>query len=87
LQLDGATPGLTAATFNIKDEDHTLGNALRWMVMKKWVNEEGGVACELELTDLSCLLCSSAGLISPDVEFCGYSCVLFLPSPSLDLAC
>ncbi|KAL7412653.1 DNA-directed RNA polymerase I and III 16 kDa polypeptide [Mrakia frigida] len=32
--LDGATPGLTAATFNIKDEDHTLGNALRWMVMK-----------------------------------------------------
>ena len=24
-----------SATFSIKDEDHTLGNALRYMIMKK----------------------------------------------------
>ncbi|CDZ97279.1 rbp11-like subunits of rna polymerase [Phaffia rhodozyma] len=32
--LPGASADLSAATFNIRDEDHTLGNALRWMVMK-----------------------------------------------------
>lgn len=37
LQLRGAAPDLSAATFQIADESHTIGNALRWMVMKKWV--------------------------------------------------
>jgi hypothetical protein len=27
---------LDSATFIIRDEDHTLGNALRYVLMKKW---------------------------------------------------
>ncbi|KAK4049086.1 RNA polymerase subunit AC19 [Microbotryomycetes sp. JL221] len=34
LPLPGYTEGYTAATYCIKDEDHTLGNLLRWMLMK-----------------------------------------------------
>jgi DNA-directed RNA polymerase I and III subunit RPAC2 len=30
-------PSPEAATFSIKDEDHTLGNALRHMIMKKYI--------------------------------------------------
>ena len=37
-QLQGAlAPDLSAATYQIHDESHTLGNALRWMLMKKYV--------------------------------------------------
>ncbi|TFK25313.1 RBP11-like subunits of RNA polymerase [Coprinopsis marcescibilis] len=32
--LPGATPDLSAATFQIFDESHTAGNALRWILMK-----------------------------------------------------
>ncbi|GMM29947.1 DNA-directed RNA polymerase core subunit [Martiniozyma asiatica (nom. inval.)] len=32
--LPGSTSDLTAASFQILDEDHTLGNALRYMIMK-----------------------------------------------------
>ncbi|KAI0346378.1 RBP11-like subunits of RNA polymerase [Trametopsis cervina] len=32
--LKGAEPDLSAATFQIHDESHTIGNALRWMLMK-----------------------------------------------------
>ncbi|KIY47851.1 RBP11-like subunits of RNA polymerase [Fistulina hepatica ATCC 64428] len=32
--LKGASPDLSAATFQIWDETHTIGNALRWMIMK-----------------------------------------------------
>lgn len=32
--LPGATTDGTAASFQITDEDHTLGNALRYMIMK-----------------------------------------------------
>lgn len=34
-QLDGATP--TAASFQFDGEDHTLGNVLRYIIMKKQV--------------------------------------------------
>ena len=34
-QLPGHEKDLSAATFCLKDEDHTLGNALRYMLMKK----------------------------------------------------
>jgi len=34
LQLPGAEPG--CASFEILDEDHTLGNSLRYMIMKKY---------------------------------------------------
>jgi DNA-directed RNA polymerase I and III subunit RPAC2 len=34
-QLDGSTD--TAASFQIDGEDHTLGNALRYVIMKKYV--------------------------------------------------
>ncbi|KAH8827970.1 DNA-directed RNA polymerase [Flagelloscypha sp. PMI_526] len=32
--MKGADPDLSAATYQIFDESHTLGNALRWMIMK-----------------------------------------------------
>ncbi|KAJ7164729.1 RBP11-like subunits of RNA polymerase [Mycena crocata] len=32
--MKGATPDLSAATYQIHDESHTIGNALRWMIMK-----------------------------------------------------
>ncbi|KII89066.1 hypothetical protein PLICRDRAFT_91513 [Plicaturopsis crispa FD-325 SS-3] len=32
--MKGAEPDLSAATFRIHDESHTIGNALRWMIMK-----------------------------------------------------
>lgn len=35
--LPGATEDGTAASFQITEEDHTLGNALRYIIMKKWV--------------------------------------------------
>lgn len=35
-QMKGASSDLSAATYQIFDETHTMGNALRWMVMKKY---------------------------------------------------
>ncbi|KAI0322886.1 RBP11-like subunits of RNA polymerase [Amylostereum chailletii] len=32
--MKGAAPDLSAATYQIFNETHTLGNALRWMIMK-----------------------------------------------------
>lgn len=32
--LKGSTSDLSAATYQIHDESHTIGNALRWMLMK-----------------------------------------------------
>lgn len=32
--MPGAQPDLSAATYQIHNETHTLGNALRWMLMK-----------------------------------------------------
>ncbi|KAF7318982.1 RBP11-like subunits of RNA polymerase [Mycena chlorophos] len=32
--MKGAAPDLSAATYQIHDESHTIGNALRWMLMK-----------------------------------------------------
>ncbi|KZP33805.1 RBP11-like subunits of RNA polymerase [Athelia psychrophila] len=32
--MKGAEPDLSAATFQIHDESHTIGNSLRWMIMK-----------------------------------------------------
>jgi len=32
--MKGAESDLSAATFQIHDETHTMGNALRWMLMK-----------------------------------------------------
>jgi hypothetical protein len=34
-ELPGHSEDLTAVTFQIQDEDHTLGNALRYIIMKK----------------------------------------------------
>ncbi|KAJ7801853.1 hypothetical protein B0H14DRAFT_3489095 [Mycena olivaceomarginata] len=34
--MKGASPDLSAATYQIHDESHTVGNALRWMLMKKY---------------------------------------------------
>ncbi|TDL16714.1 RBP11-like subunits of RNA polymerase [Rickenella mellea] len=32
--MKGAAPDLSAATYQLCDETHTIGNALRWMLMK-----------------------------------------------------
>ncbi|OJA14972.1 hypothetical protein AZE42_03226 [Rhizopogon vesiculosus] len=32
--MKGAAADLSAATYQIFDESHTIGNALRWMIMK-----------------------------------------------------
>ncbi|KAJ1812174.1 RNA polymerase subunit AC19 [Coemansia sp. RSA 2599] len=32
--LPGASADLTSVTFSIKEEDHTLGNSLRWAIMQ-----------------------------------------------------
>ncbi|KAI9506091.1 DNA-directed RNA polymerase I and III subunit Rpc19 [Coemansia spiralis] len=32
--LPGASADLTSVTFSIKEEDHTLGNSLRWSIMQ-----------------------------------------------------
>ncbi|KAJ2933915.1 hypothetical protein H1R20_g3152, partial [Candolleomyces eurysporus] len=32
--LQGTSPDLSAATYQIYDESHTIGNSLRWMLMK-----------------------------------------------------
>lgn len=41
LQLPGSDEELTAVTFCIMDEDHTMGNALRYMLMKEYVHHPG----------------------------------------------
>lgn len=60
LQLRGAAPDLSAATFQIADESHTVGNALRWMIMKKYASVSVSIVSPLLIRD------------SPKVEFCGY---------------
>ncbi|KAK0495955.1 RBP11-like subunits of RNA polymerase [Armillaria luteobubalina] len=32
--MSGASEDMSAATYKIHDESHTIGNALRWMIMK-----------------------------------------------------
>lgn len=59
--MKGAEPDLSAATFRIHDESHTIGNALRWMIMKKCVTHK---FVQAPLTNHAKL--------SPKVEFCGY---------------
>ena len=39
-QMKGAEPDMSAASFQIFDETHTLGNVLRWMLMKKCASYE-----------------------------------------------
>jgi DNA-directed RNA polymerases I and III subunit RPAC2 len=81
-QLPGSSE--TAASFEFKDEDHTLGNALRYIIMKKYVclprTKHRWLFLEPKfmlqyLNKCSWLFFSSC---SPDVEFCGYS----IPHPS-----
>lgn len=43
--LKGAEPDLSAATYQIHDESHTVGNALRWMLMKNPKVEFCGYRC------------------------------------------
>ena len=67
----------TAASFEFLDEDHTMGNALRYMIMKKYVSHL------LSITPLDSCSCSrwltySPLYNSPEVEFCGYS----IPHPA-----
>lgn len=38
--LPGYTSDLSAATYCLVQEDHTLGNCIRWMLMKEWVSSQ-----------------------------------------------
>ena len=44
MKLPGASD--TAASFEFENEDHTLGNALRYMIMKKYEIYDGGGSME-----------------------------------------
>ena len=55
---------MTHATFALHEETHTMGNALRWMLMKKYAY----------FLEICCFGADSS--ISPAVEFCGYRFVL-----------
>ena len=69
--MKGAEPDLSAATYQIHDETHTIGNALRWMLMKKYVM---GPFFFLVYKLLSTLfgVFFSRFVCSPAIEFCGY---------------
>ncbi|KAI1274786.1 DNA-directed RNA polymerase [Xylaria sp. FL0933] len=67
--LPGSTS--TAASFEFLKEGHTLGNALRFIIMKKYVNEKSYMV-------LSACVRADPGQFSPDVEFCAYA----IPHPS-----
>ncbi|RCI10100.1 hypothetical protein L249_8475 [Ophiocordyceps polyrhachis-furcata BCC 54312] len=69
--LPGSTE--TGASFEFLDEGHTLGNALRYIIMKKWVDL-------LMLGPFASFLLFVLVLMrhSPDVEFCAYA----IPHPS-----
>lgn len=38
--LPGYDAELTSVTFSIQNEDHTIGNALRYMLMKEYVHND-----------------------------------------------
>lgn len=64
--MSGASEDMSAATYKIHDESHTIGNALRWMIMKKYVcyRDDGP---------------PDVRIVSPKVEFCGYRCIKLFP--------
>lgn len=80
---------ITCMTFVLKEEDHTLGNALRYMIMKKWGSY---TVLQLVQTWMCCtwmchvfsycpsriMFSSKRFICSPEVTFCGYS----VPHPS-----
>ncbi|KAF3388071.1 DNA-directed RNA polymerases I and III subunit RPAC2 [Talaromyces pinophilus] len=66
-KLAGATD--TAASFQFKEEGHTLGNALRYVIMKKY-----SILLPYAIPMMKMMLTSQ----SPKVEFCGYT----IPHPS-----
>lgn len=57
----------TAASFEFIEEDHTLGNALRHIIMKKYDHAVPWLHAD-----------SNFVVASPQVEFCGYS----IPHPA-----
>lgn len=69
-QLPNASEDGTSAAFEITNEDHTLANALRYIIMKKYF--------PLLAPQTPPLLVPPLTLLSPEVEFCGYS----IPHPS-----
>lgn len=80
------------ATFALENEDHTLANALRYFLNKKWACRYSCMACSCTHPHgtthetstphetFHSLHCPDARLVlrSPHVSFCGYS----IPHPS-----
>ena len=75
--MKGHTADLSAATYRLYDETHTIGNSLRWMLMKKWVTN--WVLCEDSKLIVCFFVCVAR--FSPKVEYCGYRWVLLLVLP------
>ncbi|TVY88635.1 DNA-directed RNA polymerases I and III subunit [Lachnellula willkommii] len=73
----------TAASFEFKGEDHTLGNALRYIIMKKYAPSPSicPVYALIGFYSYAIHLADFYAYSSPKVEFCGYS----IPHPSEDL--
>ncbi|KAI0400875.1 DNA-directed RNA polymerase [Xylaria palmicola] len=69
--LPGSTS--TAASFEFLKEGHTLGNALRYIIMKKYVIK---ARCPPYIS--STFEATANQNLSPDVEFCAYA----IPHPS-----
>jgi DNA-directed RNA polymerase I and III subunit RPAC2 len=70
--LPGSTS--TAASYEFLKEGHTLGNALRYIIMKKYVI----LRCYPSYCLMPIFMINPK--ISPDVEFCAYA----IPHPSED---
>lgn len=62
-------------TVTLSNEDHTLGNSLRWILMKKFALPFRFLLIEVKIIQLLIHLFLA---ISPEVDFCGYS----VPHPS-----
>lgn len=76
-QLPGSTD--SAASFEFIDENHTLGNALRYVIMKKYASFSHFVSfCFLFFPFVSHRNRFTNTTPSPDVEFCAYA----IPHPS-----
>ncbi|KAJ5043003.1 uncharacterized protein L3040_004392 [Drepanopeziza brunnea f. sp. 'multigermtubi'] len=77
----------TAASFEFKKEDHTLGNSLRYIIMKKYGNLDDPLhsLSYLPISHSELERCTRLTSVrprkSPNVEFCGYS----IPHPSEEL--
>ena len=81
IQLKGAAPDLSAATYQIHDESHTIGNALRWMLMKKYV-PYATLQCAAIIDMAGSIVCEARRWNSADTGTYSLLPSVYLPSTS-----